>query len=282
VNKRFFIIMIASMISLVACQSRPDCESVFATATASAVASGTPAPQTVRQVEEQWRTSQHAQSYVDDEGNSNSSCARCHAPFEWQPLSNELPDSWQQAGLSGVEEGFTIAQSEWSAVGCEVCHPKAAEEIYDEIAWLAIPPLMQYEENSDASLLCVQCHLEQAQHDHQDLILSGVHQELTCTDCHDPHSGVASCSSGCHQPFAQECESIETHDKPHSQATCSACHDALGLAIGWNEDLEKWDTFVGGDPRQVEDAQPFTSHALALEVDCDRCHAPGDHPWDPR
>jgi hypothetical protein len=283
VGKRSFFVLIALFfICLVACQSRPDCESVLATATASASATGTPAPLTELQAQNQWQSSQHANSFVEDGANSNSSCARCHSPLDWQPVSDELPASWQLAGLSGVDQGFTISESEWSAIACEVCHPHKVEGIFDEIAWLAIPPLMDYQDITDARSLCMKCHLQEGEQNHKSLIFKGVHQDHLCTDCHDAHSARASCTSGCHQPFAQECEEIQTHDKPHSDVTCSACHDALGLTIGWNEDIEKWDTFIGGDPREMEDAEPFTSHAIELEVDCDRCHAPGDHPWDPK
>jgi hypothetical protein len=119
--------------------------------------------------------------------------------------------------------------------------------------------------------------------DHIPFIFEGVHAEQYCIDCHDAHNGSATCgSSTCHQTFGQECIAIETHDKPHSEVTCGGCHDGLGLPIGWNEVIGKWDTFLGGDPRIDQDARPINSHSIVREVDCDRCHSPGDHPWDPK
>jgi hypothetical protein len=112
---------------------------------------------------------------------------------------------------------------------------------------------------------------------HRAVTLGANHAELDCTACHEAHDGSASCTgSGCHEPFAAECEPPQTHDKPHAQVSCSACHDAQGLEIIWNEGTAKWDTAVAYREGEL---RPYTSHNLALEVDCDRCHEPGNHPW---
>ena len=281
-QRRLYLLALLLVLGALGCQKRPSCESVEATATAAAIATGTPISLTVEQVEQRWEQGTHSRTYSKDEDNGNSSCARCHAPLEWQPVTDELPDSWLQAGLTGLTAPIEIAESEWSAVSCEVCHPQPREAIDGEIAWLEVPPLATYKQVDSSAQLCGNCHLAEQPEDHTALLFEGVHMELACTDCHDPHDGSATCgTSTCHQPFAIECEVIETHDRPHSVVTCSGCHDGLGLPIGWNEKQEKWDTFIGGDPQIDDDTRPYNSHFLVLEVDCDRCHAPGDHPWDP-
>ena len=279
--QRYWLIALLFSLGISGCQKRLSCESVEATATAAARMVGTPVPVALREIEMRWEAGVHAQTYVENETGANSSCAQCHAPLEWQPLSSELPPAWVQAGLKGLSAPIAIAESNWPDVGCEVCHPQPRDQITGEISWLSIPSKSIYELRDTSSHLCLTCHLPAPGGDHTPLVFEGVHSELTCTDCHDAHDGSASCgTTTCHQPFAEECEAIETHDNPHRVVTCSGCHDGLGLPIGWNEEQEKWDTFTGGDPQIASEADVFSSHALVLEVDCDRCHAPGDHPWD--
>jgi hypothetical protein len=280
--QRCWLIALLFSLGISGCQKRPSCESVEATATAATKTIATPIPLALGEIELRWEAGVHAQTYVVDEKGTNSSCAQCHAPIEWQPLSSELPPSWVQAGLKGLSVPAAIAEATWPGVACEVCHPQPRDQITGEIGWLSIPSKSMYEEMDTSTRLCQTCHLPDPGGDHTALVFEGVHSELTCTDCHDAHNGSASCgTTTCHQPFAEECEVIETHDKPHREVTCSGCHDGLGFPIGWNEERGKWDTFNGGDPLIEGQAKAFSSHALVLEVDCDRCHAPGDHPWDP-
>jgi hypothetical protein len=279
-----WLILVAVLaLGLSSCQRRPSCESEDATATVAALATRTPVSLNADQVEQLWTQGVHADTFVEDEEGRNSSCARCHAPMHWQPLSSELPTSWAQNGLTGLSTQIHISESDWSQISCEICHPQVREDVDGEIGWLEIPPMAIYMDVDTSSQLCGYCHLAETNKDHIPFRFEGVHAQLSCIDCHDAHDGSASCgTSTCHQPFAQECIEIETHDKPHSEVTCGGCHDGLGLPIGWNEEIEKWDTFYGGDPRVERAARPFNSHNLVLEVDCDRCHAPGDHPWDPK
>jgi hypothetical protein len=267
----------------VSCSSRPSCESVEATTIAILAATGTPSPMQVAQVDERWGQGSHAETYVEGQGEENSRCARCHAPGIWKPLQIELPVLWEENGLEGSAESSSIPFEAWTHVGCEVCHPGLKEDITGEIAFLAIAPLGVYQQVDTSTHLCLECHGILQDEEHFSFDFVGVHAELGCIDCHDEHDGSATCGDPrCHQPFAGECIQIETHDKPHSEVTCGGCHDGSGLAIGWNPDLEQWDTFDGGDPRFEPDSDPIVSHNIVLEVDCDRCHAPGDHPWDPQ
>jgi hypothetical protein len=173
-----------------------------------------------------------------------------------------------------------ISEQEWQDIGCEVCHPGEPNQISGEIAFLDLDSPDGYLKVSSVKILCDQCHLATDIEGHNSTIVMGTHTEMGCADCHDPHTGAASCTaSGCHQTFAEECDPIHTHDKPHREVTCSACHDAQDLKIDWNEDLHAWDTFFPQDEGTPDDYRPHTSHFLLLAVDCDRCHEPGNHPW---
>lgn len=229
------------------------------------------------QVQLLWEAGPHASSQAFENNGEDGSCARCHALESWAPTEVELPLSWSQAGIA---PGTTLAraQGEWSPVGCAVCHQGEPEAIEGEIAWLEVPPALVYSPVESVTELCEKCHLAGDVENHLSVAVSGSHVEMTCTDCHDPHDGTASCTgSGCHEPFTLECEPIETHDKPHMEASCAACHDADGLDIDWNDADQAWDTVIrdatGGGYR------PYASHALVLQVACERCHEPGNHPW---
>ncbi len=229
------------------------------------------------QVQLLWEAGPHASSQAFENSGEDGSCARCHAPESWAPPAGELPLSWSQAGIT---PGTTLAsaQGEWSPVGCAVCHQGEAEEIEGEIAWLEVPPALVYSPVETATELCEKCHLAGDVEDHLSISVSGSHLEMTCTECHDPHDTTASCTgSGCHEPFAEECEPIETHDKPHMEASCSACHDADLLPIDWNEADQVWDTVIRS--ATGDGYRTYASHALVLEVACERCHEPGNHPW---
>jgi hypothetical protein len=269
---------------LASCDKRPSCESVEATATSLALETGALEPQKAEEVEEGWERGVHSQTYISgDSVGGNSSCARCHAPMNWQPLTSERPQAWVVHNVAGISAPIEISEQVWDHVSCEVCHAQPSSEIDGEISWLEIPTLGIYESITSTDQLCSKCHIPEVDSEHPPFIFEGVHVDLSCIDCHDAHDGSATCgTSACHQTFAQECIEIETHDKPHSGVTCGGCHDGMDLAIGWNEELGKWDTYFGGDPRLEQDARPINSHYIVLEVDCDRCHAPGDHPWDPK
>lgn len=233
-------------------------------------------------IETVWEAGPHADTYVVSMDNTNSSCARCHSPMNWTPTSEEIPASWT-ARLIDTETGpLLISKMEWANVDCQICHNVEKGQIIGEIAWLEIAPQGIYSEVDTSTALCQKCHLAEGVEGHEAVMVESSHADFLCADCHDAHSTIASCSSaGCHEPFAEECESIETHDKPHSEVTCNACHDGGESKIDWNEELGKWDTFLSEGNAITDEFKPFTSHNVVLEVNCDRCHAPGDHPWDP-
>jgi hypothetical protein len=128
--------------------------------------------------------------------------------------------------------------------------------------------------------LCEKCHLAGDVEGHVSVIVTGVHSDYVCTDCHDAHDGSASCTgSGCHQPFQAECEPIQTHDKPHASVSCAGCHSVGDPEIDWDSERELWQTFYPVKQEGDTQFRAFPSHALTLEVVCERCHTPGDLPW---
>jgi hypothetical protein len=193
------------------------------------------------------------------------------------PEEGALPAKWLQAGVDPA--GLTpVSPADSSPIGCAICHQGQPEEIEGEIAWLEVPPALVYSPVQTSTELCEKCHQAGDVEGHLSIKVSGSHLEMTCTDCHDPHDTAANCTgSGCHEPFAAECEPVETHDKPHSEASCAACHDADLLPIDWNERDQVWDTVIRSTAD--ESYRTYASHALILEVACERCHEPGNHPW---
>jgi hypothetical protein len=239
-------------------------------------------PQDPFSVEALWQEGPHADTFVVAEDNTNNSCTQCHSPMNWNPTSENQPVKWTASQIDISPPTPLIDEVEWNNVSCNVCHPGEKDQIRGEFAWLENAPTDEYSEVDSSTVLCQKCHLAGEVEGHHSLDVEGSHSEFLCTDCHDAHSTAATCSSaGCHEPFTAECESIETHDKPHAEVTCSACHDNGEPQIKWNEEFQAWDTFRLSSRGNPVEYEPYTSHNLTLEVDCDRCHAPGDHPWDP-
>jgi len=263
-------------------KARPECAADVVPAEGNAgitdlMIDATAIPLDPDQVQILWEAGPHAHSQVFENATQDVSCARCHAPESWTPAAREVPASWSQAGVS-LASLTASAQPVWSPVGCAVCHSGDPEMIEGEIAWLDVPPALVYSAVETSNELCEKCHLAGDVENHLSAVVSGSHLDMTCTDCHDPHDTTASCSgAGCHEIFALECEPIETHDKPHMEASCAACHDADGLAISWNESDQVWDTVIPAST--ASGYRTYTSHALILEVACERCHEPGNHPW---
>ena len=261
--------------------ARPECAPPDTTVesdpgTTQAVADPTPDPGQIRIL---WETGPHAHSHLIDEANQDPDCARCHAPENWVLVEDETTSVTGTTHPVGLASPKAQPGVDWSPVGCAVCHPNGTDEKEGEIAWLEVASSVSYVPLESISELCEKCHLAADVEGHLSIVIRGSHENMQCTDCHDPHDASASCSgSGCHEPFAQECETIDAHIKPHLETSCSSCHDADSLKIGWNEVDLVWDTVLPAAEDGAPD-RPYTSHALVLEVVCDRCHEPGNHPW---
>jgi hypothetical protein len=274
------LLLVLCGLALAACGNSQDCELEEAAAEATLTAMPTSTPQSTKFVQTKWEAGGHADTFVADDNGMNATCARCHAPLSWVPVGDEIPASWASSEIDIGLPVETIAESEWTAVECKICHREGEDEISGDIAWLEIAPLGEYSEVASAAELCEKCHLADAIEGHLSIVVQGSHLDFVCTDCHDPHDNTATCSgSGCHEAFTAECKTLDGHTRPHSDSACGACHDAGGLEIDWDGERGMWQTFLPPEISSEDEARPFVSHNLSLEVPCERCHEPGNHPW---
>ncbi len=219
------------------------------------------------EIAEIWRNSPHTNSNIQEASNFSHACNRCHDRLNWDPAQAGSTQGAKTASLLGIPED-----------GCRICHPEPGDAS-GELGWLEDVQRTTYSGVSEPGEICTHCHQGNEAPGHYEIELAGAHADFDCNECHDPHSSQATCTGArCHPAFTQECDEINTHDKPHQEVTCSGCHDAVGYPIGWNEGSAAWDT-IRASARIGGVALPYTSHDLQGEVDCDRCHAPGNHPW---
>lgn len=225
-------------------------------------------------IEVLWEASPHANTYVLDDAGTNSTCARCHAPLDFVPSMDEMPDSCAACKFEVDDPPPTLAETDWQSIPCNICHEVKKGKVVAEYAWLAVPPIDEYAEVESTTELCLNCHIQVDIPGHETPDLAIAHKEFTCTQCHDAHSTLArSCASeDCHADTINPSTVIPGHDDDHSAIPCWVCHDGSGLAAGLDEN-ESWITVL--DP----DALPFVSHNIIKETLCERCHYLGN-PWN--
>lgn len=223
-----------------------------------------------------WQSSPHAGTFVLDDQGQNNTCARCHAPVNWSPSIEELPESCFACKFELEEPAPLIPENAWANISCNVCHEVDKKgNVQPEYAWLEIAPLEEYTEVASSTELCLKCHAPVDIPNHGSVDVSGVHQGYDCTRCHSAHSTAASCNSaGCHGDTA-----IPAHDAYHQSVTCAACHDGAGMEVGLDEETRLWNTYLSIPTGVNGDQHEFTSHNIVLEVDCGRCHFAGN-PWE--
>ncbi len=294
--KRFLIIVVVGL--LCGCQSQNFLTEV------QIVETGTPtflpATPTASKVPEEWmlwNTSAHSHTY-NANGSSNTYCAECHSPLNWNPAIEKNTAS-------------TVSIATWQDIGCQVCHATKGEVVSSSIAWWD-QSTSQYEPVSSSTELCEQCHRDTGEF-HYQINLVSVHSSFQCINCHDPHSTTASCSnSGCHQNIRPEssippatpsggvhpnnaafcgganCHPAATqaalsnysiHGATHASVSCVACHDASGMDVGPSKELGIWITFQTAEVDGVKTQTPYRSHDIQTKVDCNRCHFAGN-PWN--
>jgi len=220
-----------------------------------------------------WETSPHASAYVMSDDGKNSGCARCHAPADFIPTMDEMPESCAACKFEVDPPPPVIAEADWDSVQCNVCHRMKKGVADPQYAWLAIPPIDDYEDLASTTELCVKCHIEVDVEGHMPVEIAGAHADYTCTQCHDAHATTATCATDdCHPDVVEPITPIPGHDEDHQIVACWACHDADGLEIGIDEQ-GMWTTVVG------ESKEPFASHNTVTEALCERCHFPSN-PWD--
>jgi hypothetical protein len=227
-------------------------------------------------IQRAWQSSPHADTFVEGD---NNECARCHAPAAFVPSMDDLAPSCQVCKFEIAPPPATIAEGNWTNIECNVCHlVDKNDEVDPEFAWLLFLLINEYEQVDSSTELCGKCHNDPELLElpgHAAVVVGGAHADFSCTECHDAHSTTASCAAaGCHDVLT---EGTSGHDETHESVSCVACHDADGMAVGPDEELGAWITFLPPDLEGV--SYPFTSHNLQLEALCDRCHYP-DNPWD--
>jgi hypothetical protein len=233
-------------------------------------------PESAEVIQAKWQASTHAQTYVLGSDGKNATCAQCHAPVQWVPSMDEMPESCYACKFEIDPPPPVIAEADWTHVECKICHQTKKKEVLPEIGWLEIAQIEQYAVVSSATELCLKCHRTVEVVGHVDQVRQGAHVEMGCTDCHDAHSQTASCAeAGCHETMDARAV-IAGHDADHAMVTCSACHDASGLEVG-PDAAGNWVTF---HPQPADPAEQvaFTSHNTVLEAPCERCHF-ADNPW---
>ncbi|MFX0145536.1 MAG: hypothetical protein ACFE9C_15835 [Candidatus Hodarchaeota archaeon] len=232
-------------------------------------------PEDPNVIQRAWESSSHSDSFVVSKAGTNSTCARCHAPVNWIPTMDDMPETCLVCKFEVDPPPPLIPEAEWTHVECIVCHKVKKDEVQAEYAWLEIAPIEEYAEVASVTELCDKCHLGDGIPEHAPVIVGRAHQSYECTECHNAHDTLATCStSGCH---ADVPPSTPGHDEDHASVACVACHDASGMEIGLVEETGTWFTFFVFDVAG-ERSKPFASHNTALEAPCDRCHYP-ENPW---
>ena len=226
-----------------------------------------------------WEGRSHADTFVLDEEGNNNTCARCHAPFVWLPSMDDVPDSCLVCKFELTDPPPLIPESDWVTIECIICHEVDKKgNVEPEYAWLEIAQIEEYEEVESTTVLCKKCHTPVEIPGHAVPELGGVHADYLCTDCHDAHDTLASCSaSGCHADVIEPAAPIAGHDEDHGMVGCVACHDAGGMEVDLDEELGRWTTFAPG-PGGGEGRAALISHNTVLSAPCDRCHYT-DNPW---
>ena len=236
-------------------------------------------------ISSQWSESAHGNTYVIDSEGKNNTCAQCHAPLDWAPTMDDIPESCFTCKFELSEPPVMIAETEWQSIPCKVCHQVDKKgNVKEEISWLEVAVLDEYAEVENSTELCMKCHAPANLVEHVAIEVAGAHADYLCTDCHDGHTLTTSCGeSTCHESLLDPTKVIVGHDEDHANVSCEACHDAAGLDVGPDDDTGIWITYA---PWMVDSGSgtesgeiPFVSHNTILEVNCERCHFSGN-PWE--
>lgn len=225
-------------------------------------------------IQTKWEGSSHANTFVVGDDGVNSTCTRCHAPFNFIPTMDDMPESCATCKFEVDPPPPFTSQADWIDVECKVCHKFKRNKIEPGFAWLEIAPIEEYAEVASATELCDKCHLAEEIDGHFSVVVMGDHPGYLCTDCHDAHDITATCStSGCHEGTLEA--DVAGHDENHAVVSCVACHDNGGMEIGILEDSGTWFTFQV----DVEGSLiPAASHNIVLAASCERCHFE-ENPW---
>jgi hypothetical protein len=225
-----------------------------------------------------WSTGPHANTYGLEKG-PNTYCARCHAPQNWDPGAVIDPPPNCVTCKFPFEDTMRIAQgnifineNDWHSIGCNICHSVSTEGEIRGISWLDTRT-GYYETLETSTELCEQCHRDTETLRHQRQLGEHAHQDFTCTHCHNPHTGLASCSTpGCHVDISS------SHEIVHPTVTCEVCHDAAGYSVDFDQESQMWVVLRTTEVLGRASTSRYQSHNLQKTVDCARCHHP-NNPW---
>jgi hypothetical protein len=226
-------------------------------------------------IQAKWESGSHANTFVVGDDGINSTCARCHAPFNFIPTMEDMPESCATCKFEVDPPPPFTSEAEWIDVECKVCHKFKGSKMEPGIAWLEIAPIEEYADVASVTDLCDKCHIAEEVAGHASAVVIGDHAGYMCTDCHDAHDTSATCStSGCHENTLEA--DVPGHDGDHTMVTCVTCHDGGGMEIGILEGGSTWFTFqLDGEGNLV----PTASHNIVLAAPCERCHFP-ENPWE--
>jgi len=231
-----------------------------------------------------WQKSPHAHTY-DLEKGPNTYCARCHSPRNWDAQATiGKPPNCVSCKFPFEDEprispdNPLVSRSEWQDIRCNVCHRMQDGVAGTEVVWWE-QEAGSYKEVADNTMLCQKCHTNTDVLRHRRGVGQPAHPDFECTSCHDAHSTRADCrAEGCHPGLATDVPEV-MHDSAHDSLSCVACHDAQGLEVGPLEDGTVWVTWRTTELLGRSTTEPYQSHAITREVDCQRCHHAGN-PWE--
>lgn len=240
-----------------------------------------------------WEAGPHNNKYDLGKG-PNTYCSMCHSPQNWDPkatvgtapncVSCKFPFDKE---VRNAPENPLIPEDQWKPIGCTVCHPSGKGPEY--AIWNN--GTGKYDSVLTTTALCEKCHVDSlggTRHKiqlgggaHSNQIGTTVARPEFCTDCHDPHSGEASCTT-CHDVRKAD-TTIVGHMAMHAKVECVACHDASGLEVSPVEPDNLWTTGTTASARGATTFTPKFSHDFQKAVDCARCHFTGNKwgLWEP-
>ena len=234
-------------------------------------------PPTNEEIERAWQNSAHANTYLVDDDGQNNTCAQCHAPIDWQPSMDTIPETCFTCKFELKDPPPYIEEADWHSIPCNVCHElNKRDEVQPEYKWLEIAAIDEYAEVESTTELCQKCHTAaEPLEGHVWVSTAGMHQDRSCTDCHNPHDSSASCTN-CHTDLDFSTSETAGHDQDHVNISCVVCHDGSGLAVGLNDETNLWELTVETPRRRLGTSN---THNIVLEAQCSRCHF-ADNPWE--
>lgn len=229
-----------------------------------------------------WEISAHAHTFVVDRAGENSACTQCHAPANYIPPVDEIPQSCFICKFEVTDPPPLTSQDIWENIQCKICHePDRKGNFTAEYSWLEVPILEQYAVVNSSSELCLMCHKQVDLPGHKPPVdLANAHADMVCTDCHNAHDLQSSCAaSGCHDDVLASGNSIAGHDTDHQNVSCIACHQAGGIPYGMDDSSGQWLPLI--QMKAVDGSNQllaYASHDIVRDSSCITCHFSGN-PW---